>query len=359
MRQAKRVREAPAREGVSSEPLSRDAITSAVRDATLAPSVLNIQPWQFVVRRGVIEVHRDPKRILRAVDPYHRAMTISCGAALFNLRLALIEQGRRPDVELLPEGPRSLMMARVTPTYPIDASHSGSRRRLYAALAARRTSRVPFVDEPLPPETVIRLEEAAAAESASFRILSADMALDVSDLVHEADRAQRSDAELFSEIRRWVDRGPDALDGIPRDSLGPTAADPGGLVRDFAMGSPVAGRPSVDFECHPTLGIFLTRDDDSRAWLQAGQALERVWLEATVTGLAVSLMTQPLEVSILRWLARPLTARSPRPPDDLRDVGGDTSARPFWPQVLLRIGVASSHTPPTPRRQLSDVLTFV
>lgn len=359
MKSANRVHDHGRRDCAPAEPLSRNEIMSAVQMATLAPSVLNIQPWQFVARRHSIEVRRDPGRFLRAVDPYNRAITISCGAALFNLRVAITALGRRPEVELLPEGPRSALLARVT-TASADPSGHRSQHRLYDALPARRTSRTPFVAKSLPPDVASRLEEAAAAERATFRLLSANTAIDVGHLVREADRAQRSDDELRSEVRRWVDRGADAVDGIPRLALGPMAREPLSLVRDYAMGDLVTGRPSADFERHPTLGILLTHDDDSEAWLQAGQALERVWLEATAGGLALSLFTQPLEVSILRWLARPLTARSPQHSGraDPGTGAGETFERPFWPQALLRIGVASDDTPATPRRPLSDVLTF-
>ena len=46
----------------------------------------NTQPWRFRVGTYAIELYADPKRKLR-VDPAGREMLISCGAALFGLRL--------------------------------------------------------------------------------------------------------------------------------------------------------------------------------------------------------------------------------------------------------------------------------
>jgi hypothetical protein len=106
----------------------------------------------------------------------------------------------------------------------------------------------------------------------------------------------------------------------------------------------VPGRDQADYERQPTLAVLMTERDDVAAWLRAGQALERVWLEAVDAGLAVSLLTQPLELSHLRWLAR-------QPLDDVTD-------RQLWPQALLRLGWALGTTPPTPRRPLADVLSF-
>jgi hypothetical protein len=38
-------------------------------------------------------------------------------------------------------------------------------------------------------------------------------------------------------------------------------------------------------------------------WLRAGQALERVWLMATLRGVAVDPLTQPLETADAGWFA--------------------------------------------------------
>src|SRR6516225_3631402 len=63
-------------------------ITAAAR----APSVHNTQPWRFRVGPEAVELWTDPRRKLRA-DPSGREMLISCGAALFGLRLAVRSLG--------------------------------------------------------------------------------------------------------------------------------------------------------------------------------------------------------------------------------------------------------------------------
>jgi Nitroreductase family len=186
--------------------LTRAEVKTVVRAATLAPSVLNIQPWRFVARGDAIEVHTDQDRALPFLDPHRRAITVSCGAAVFNLRLAIAVERRRPGVELLPEGTNGSLLAVVHAGE--DAESNATELRLYHAIPKRRTSRVPFIDEPLPPETVVALEEAAATERAMLRVLSSDEAFEIARLVHEADLAQRFDPRLRTEIVRWTDRGP-------------------------------------------------------------------------------------------------------------------------------------------------------
>ncbi|HEX8385847.1 MAG TPA: nitroreductase family protein, partial [Rubricoccaceae bacterium] len=58
-----------------------------VRYAVLAPSARNTQPWRFHVAGNTLELWADRTRGLPVVDPAGRELTISCGAALYHLRL--------------------------------------------------------------------------------------------------------------------------------------------------------------------------------------------------------------------------------------------------------------------------------
>jgi nitroreductase len=337
--------------------LSRSELESIVHSATLAPSVLNIQPWRFLARSdGVIEVHRDRARALPVLDPRHRALIISCGAALFNLRLAVAAAGRLPEVQLLPSASDGTLLATVRAAERVAPSSTDIR--LYGSLSRRRTTRLPFVNQPIAPEMIMRLEAVASTERARLRILDLGEATRAADLVHQADAAMRSDPAVRREIARWTNRESDAVDGIPAPALGPAAHDPDSLVRDFAMGAHVDGRGSAAFEQDPTLAVVLTEDDEPASWLRAGLALERVWLEATAAGLAISLLTQPLELPHLRWLARPMAPMGARPVGPTTPDTASWSGPPAWPQVLFRIGNALGSAVPTPRRPVGDVLRF-
>ena len=79
--------------------------------ARRAPSLHNTQPWRFTVSGDAIELQADASRQL-TVDPDGREMFISCGAALYGLRLAVRSLGYLPEVEILP-GPGRGRLARV------------------------------------------------------------------------------------------------------------------------------------------------------------------------------------------------------------------------------------------------------
>jgi hypothetical protein len=250
--------------------LSSVDVEGIVQAATLAPSVLNIQPWRFVCGDNVIEVHRDLSRTLPALDPQNRAVTISCGAALLNLRLAVAHAGRRPIVDVDPLWSHPTLLARVR--MDIAGVPTGTETRLFAAIPHRQSCRVPFTDEPIAPECVMRMEGAARSEGAELLVLSTSRAEQVAGLVLRADAEQREDTRSLAEIFRWTGPRPDAVDGIPDVSLGPTPRDPPhGLVRDFAVGLERPGRPSADFEPSPTLALLTTAHDLTRTGSRRGR----------------------------------------------------------------------------------------
>ena len=72
-------------------------------------------------------------------------------------------------------------------------------------------------------------------------------------------------------------------------------------------------------------------------WLRAGAALQRLWLTATLRGLAVTPMTQLTEIS------------------KLRELLADSSTH-YVAQSVLRIGYPLSPALATPRRPLAEVL---
>jgi len=129
-------------------PIPADQVDYLIATAARAPSVHNTQPWRFKVSRYKIELYADLRRKLR-VDPLGREMLISCGAAVFGLRLGLRSLGYLPVVELLPDPDRLRLLARVRlrPAPPITARE----QEMLEALPHRHTHRGPFEPARCPP----------------------------------------------------------------------------------------------------------------------------------------------------------------------------------------------------------------
>jgi nitroreductase len=317
-------------------PIPAEQVDYLIATAARAPSVHNTQPWRFKVSRYAIELYADPRRKLR-VDPLGREMLISCGAAVFGLRLAVRSLGYLPQVELLPDPDRLRLLARVRlgAAVPITARE----REMLEALPHRHTHRGPFEPGPLPAGLLAGLQHDALAEGATLAIVDRALAYEqLAAIIGAAGRRQDLDPVARADVRRWSRRaGSPARDGVPAQAFPATAArEPGRLPqRDFDLGRGLGllttgGPPAAT-------AVLLTAADGRADWLRAGQALHRLLAHAASRRVFASLHTQPLEAAAIRSLIR---ARL---------------ALPGAPQMLLQLGPART-TQATARRPSAELI---
>jgi nitroreductase len=307
--------------------------------AARAPSVHNSQPWRFEVGEQAIELYADTSRQLLE-DPAGREMLISCGAALYGLRLGIRSLGYLAEAELFSG---SALLARVHRGLP--APMTLDERKLLQAVPHRHTHRGPFEPGPLPAELLARLQDDVAAEGATLSVVDTGPArrklteiLAAWRRVQDLYPASRAAVQSRAETERWTrEVGRQARDGVPAQSF-PAAAgrEPGALPRrDFDLDRgwgllPSGGPPA------PVTALLVTSGDHQEEWLRAGQGLQRLLLRAASQWVFASLQTQPLlEVSVRARIRSGL---------DL----------PGWPLMLLQLGRARA-TRPTGRRPASEL----
>ncbi len=110
--------------------------------AVLAPSGHNTQPWLFKIDGDTVELYADRSRALPVVDPDDRELTISCGAALLHLRVALRHFGYTGTVNPFPDPEDPDLLARVCMGKSREAS--AGEHALFQAITMRRTNRQAF-----------------------------------------------------------------------------------------------------------------------------------------------------------------------------------------------------------------------
>jgi hypothetical protein len=320
-----------------------EIVRYVVARAVWAPSVHNTQPWRFAADGGPgLSLHADAGRRLAVADPDGREMMISCGAALFNVRLALRSLGWIPETRVLPDPAQPTLVARVS--WRERAAADEFERRLSGHVLTRRTHRGAFDPEPLPPDTLAALRDAAVREGSALRILADDgRRAALAAAVQTAEYELRRDGERLRELARWTPApGSGRCDGVPATSY-PARAErtqpyfPG---RDFARGHDWGVSPLSSATSHRAAGVagLLTTTGDGPAdWVHAGQALQRILLTAGLCGAAVALHTQPLELPWLREFLRTQLADG------------------ACPHLALRIGLVTQVTVSV-RRDPGDVL---
>ena len=281
-----------------------------IATAARAPSVHNSQPWQFQVTAQAVELWSDPRRKLRT-DPIGREMLISCGAALYGLRLAVRSLGYQPVVKLLPEPAQLRLLARVTIGAALPVNNL--ERQLLAAVPHRHTHRGQFAAGPLPAGLLAGLQHDALAEGASLAFIENGLPYErLAQIVADAARRGDHDPRARTEVRKWTrDRSSTARDGVPAVSLAvqvPARIPHGQLrQRDFDLGRGLAmlpGGPDGDEVPPAATAILLTSGDRRADWLCAGQALQRLLLRAASQWVFARLHTQPVEDPVARDLIR-------------------------------------------------------
>ena len=303
-------------------------IVDAVDDA---PSVFNTQPWRFEISAADLatldeDVARDRAR--------KREYVISCGAALFNLRLAIRVAGHDLTVWLLPDPKRDrALLASVEIVTGRIAKPTLAEEELYEAIWQRHTNRSPYI-LPAPLPIIVSMEHAAAREGAWLRLLN------------------HHQARTWMHLAANTDRDPAFMPPFPN------------LV------SPQNYGPPPRKHHYPRTRMALSTDDDQTVdWLHAGQGLQHAILTASrysvsaphgltaryhaphrlgvparhhlLTGhddlahygLSVSFLTQPLEREDIDGVVRqwPWRWRFPE-----------------LPQMVMRVGYALDQPPSAP-----------
>jgi nitroreductase len=300
---------APARTTQAGTTLGRTVLREAIGAAVRAPSIHNTQPWVFRLYDGRVDLLGDRRRRLSVADPHGIGLRISCGAALFNLRLGITHLGREPLTALLPGPTEPALFATVVagaarPPTPTESA-------LFEAIPRRHSNRHPFDPAAVPPPVRNRLRDAAQIEGCWLDFLVGPGAIGMAaELVRSADRVLNRNDAYRAEVESW--------------GQAPEQTDPAELLT------------WPDGE-DPVVAVLGTDADAPDQDLLAGQALQRVLLTATSAGLVTSLFFQPVEVAEAREQLRM----------GLRRRG--------WPSMLIRTGYGHT-TAPTPRRELREVV---
>ncbi len=331
----------------------------------------NTQPWKFRISADVIELRADPERVLMQIDPVGRELMISCGAALFGLRLGFRQFGYLPAVQLWPDPAQPRLIARAWPDAHVAAN--SAETELLAAVPHRHTHRGPFTPGEVSPRLLAALAADAAAEGSELRLVEQpELVSDLAALVDLAAAEQEANSETRAETREWArPAGSQSRDGVPAHAArgAEESAAPARLrfrTRDFGVvlggaadagsgtgvqagaqagartggGAATAAAAADDETAEPPVvtAVLVTPEDTRDDWLRAGQALNRLLLRAATRWVFASLQSQPLE--------------SPRYRDQVRDL----LALSGQPQMLLQFGRANT-APATPRRPQAEYRT--
>jgi hypothetical protein len=298
--------------------------------AVWAPSVYDTHPWWFETRGSTVTLHADAERRLDVADPQGRQLYISCGAALYTLRLAVCSLGRLPEVRMRihDDGPRDAIAdISAGPSHPT----SSEERQMYEQIRRRHTHSGGFRPGGLPIGLLQSLRAQAYTERVMLRIVADPRCrIALAALTEAAEQVHRQNPAYVAEAARWAPCE-ETEETSPRETA---HTDPDFAGCDFARGQGWGRTATEQGDATGVVAILATHQDDEAAWLNAGQALQRILLYSAEHDVSAAFHSQALELPELREFIR------------VRFTDG------CHPQMIMRLGVAR---PESPHRSVTEL----
>lgn len=269
--------------------LTRDLLEALVAEASLAPSVHNIQPTRWrLTPEGQVIVLEDPARRLPVGDPEHRDVEVSHGCAVEGFCLAASERGLGVTVEPGGGGVATLTV-----------SEGGLFDPLASFARQRRTYRGRFNSGDVATAACAQVAEACPD---LIVVQASDRIAELANLYDEASLRWFRQAAYRRELVSWMRlsrRHPEwSRDGLNAEAMemSPLEAAGAGLVlrpgvfealdRIGAARGLVAEAPVV--RSAAAIALFHRLADEPP--FETGRRFHRVWLTFTRAGLSASPM---------------------------------------------------------------------
>lgn len=289
--------------------------TDLIRNAGLAASGHNTQPWIFRLEPNSIRILPDFARRTPVVDPDDHHVFVSLGCAAENLAVAGDAWGRPGEVTYDAAGDGSVLF--------VHGKERAAALERLKAVAQRQSTRSVYDGASVSAENLKRLAAAAAIPGISVILLTDKIeTARIRDLVLAGNTAQMRDPAFVRELRSW-------LRFSPREAL-----QSGDGLFSAASGNPVLpawlGPRLFDWVFNEAsenekyarhlnsssgVAVFIADTADQDHWVRAGRASQRFALQATALGIRTAFVNQPVEVEEFRRELASLVGLPGRRPD--------------------------------------------
>src|ERR1043166_277526 len=349
--------------------LAPDVLEAILQAGASAPSGDNLQPWRFSSRGEALFIHHDVTKDTSLYNVRGLASFIALGAALENIAIAASSHGYRADVTYSSdEHPDAVAQ--------VKFSNSGEYDPLARVIPARCVNRKPYVNHPLAPDLISKLnEEARRFPRVEVRWIEEPIERKVlSKLVMQADRLLFENPhlhkQLFSCLRWTSEEVENTRDGLPVATLelGKLGAQAFHFLQSWRLvarlnrlgfSSLAAGRSGQLIRKSAAIGLVTVKEISTQAFVDGGRAFERLWLNATFQGLSFQPMTGFLFLQLRGILGdhEGLTRGQLELLASLREQLGliFELGRSQVPAMMFRVGRSSSPTARTVRRSVAEL----
>jgi len=329
--------------------------------ALLAPNPHNMQAWiADLTAPDQITLYADKSRLLPETDPFSRQVMIGQGTFLELLRIAAIEKGYDPEIDLFPGGipPQDRLDISESPIAVIrlKTAPNITKDPLFSQILQRRSNKEKYEQTPLKTnhrdellqlslfgnqQSILFIEEAQVAQLRQIAGQAMLLEMQTPRTLRESVDRTRIGSEQILKHRDGIDlHGPmfwilnlfDAMSAENAMTPG-TIAHQGGI--DYALGWA---------ESTYSMGVLISSDNSRESQVIAGQNYVRLNLRATQLGVAMHPVSQ-----VLQEYPEMSTLQSKF--NSVLGLNEDERVQMFY-----RIGYQDQPSP-SPRRPLGDILS--
>ena len=272
-----------------------------VRDASLAASSHNTQPWKFTTDGERIVILPDFTRRCPVVDPDDHHLFVSLGCAAENLLVGAEARGLHGHLVV------DESLGGATVAIALDKA-TDCRSPLSAAITSRQCTRAEYDGQPVPTRELTRLAEAGTGRGGGVLLLTDKARMEkIAEYVAQGNVAQLGDRRFTNELTAWIrfnrHEAMRTRDGLFARSTGNPEV-PRWFGKAFMRIAVSAQRQNAKDIAHirssAGIAVFFSERDDKAHWIDAGRRYERFALQATVLGVRNAFVNQPVEVAALR-----------------------------------------------------------
>jgi hypothetical protein len=332
-----------------------------VRAAVLAASPHNTQPWKFRLLPDAIEVYADTSRRIGEIDPLLREMHIGVGCAIENMLLSAEAAGYRWSLDDAAFSENSALQPVVR--VRLKKGDPGHASELYTAIPNRHTNRGPYIRGKQLDAPLVDMLSSLKNSDSGIRVFwfrQPEEMRAFGNLVVQATEAIIADEQQSASSAHWMRTSwrdiQTSRDGLTYDTQGMSPA-----LRALAKFMPPISVKETDRywlratrETHVAtanmFGIISVRDAGNMMQrVEAGRLWQRMNLMATLEGVAMQPLSQPVERRDRELQLR----QAPTYAKALFELQQNDSWQPVMP---FRLGYATQEGLPSPRRAMESFL---
>lgn len=340
-------------------PERRAELRGLIEAALRAPNGDNTQPWAFSPHPAGFDVHLVPERSASVFDPDDLASRMALGALLETARLAGGPVGLRVSWQLDPEPGMRHCWARVA-----IARGEPATEDLASAIDRRESNRLPFEETPLTAAEQSGLAGEARTPVGVRLITDRRHVESVAAMVGRAEIVRVENREAHENLHRWLRWTPAEAaatrDGLDVRTLGLTPHERWSLrlMKPWWFMSALRPLAAPLMTHHAREGVMRSgalialsvRELDRASAVSVGITMQRVWLRATLLGLAMSpLAALPL---FYQQVVRGHPAFAHRADELTRLQGELEGLAGLGPGERVAMLLRTGHATPTPVRSL-------